>query len=203
MRCWRSIPTTDKVERIDVGGSPHWIAVSHATGKLFASFKTKEAVAVVDTEVAPRDRHDSDSARRRRHRGFARRRDAVRLRALEGRGARLRRAQPRASPHASPSKARPARPTSSAACGCRRTAATSARPRMSIISPPSTRPTRSSRSPASPRRRRPWASASPPTACTPICAATTPRSRWNSSCASGRITRQFPTAAGCEFVISY
>jgi DNA-binding beta-propeller fold protein YncE len=42
-------PATDKVERIDVGGAPHWIAVSHATGKLFASFKTKEAVAVVDT----------------------------------------------------------------------------------------------------------------------------------------------------------
>ncbi len=41
-------PDTDKVERIDVGGSPHWIAVSHATGKLFASFKTKDAVAVVD-----------------------------------------------------------------------------------------------------------------------------------------------------------
>jgi DNA-binding beta-propeller fold protein YncE len=41
-------PETNKVERIDVGGSPHWIAVSHATGKLFASFKTKEAVAVVD-----------------------------------------------------------------------------------------------------------------------------------------------------------
>jgi DNA-binding beta-propeller fold protein YncE len=42
-------PETDKVERIDVGGSPHWIAVSHSTGKLFASFKTKEVVAVVET----------------------------------------------------------------------------------------------------------------------------------------------------------
>jgi DNA-binding beta-propeller fold protein YncE len=41
-------PDTDKVERIDVGGAPHWIAISHATGKLFASFKTKEAVAVID-----------------------------------------------------------------------------------------------------------------------------------------------------------
>jgi DNA-binding beta-propeller fold protein YncE len=38
-----------KVDRIDIGGSPHWIAVSHATGKLFASFKTREAVAVLDT----------------------------------------------------------------------------------------------------------------------------------------------------------
>jgi DNA-binding beta-propeller fold protein YncE len=42
-------PDTNKVERIDVGGSPHWIAVSHTNGKLFASFKTKDAVAVVDT----------------------------------------------------------------------------------------------------------------------------------------------------------
>ena len=41
-------PFTDKVERIAVGGSPHWIAISHATGKLFASFKTKETVAVLD-----------------------------------------------------------------------------------------------------------------------------------------------------------
>jgi len=41
-------PATGAVERIGLGGSPHWIAISHATGKLFASFKTKEAVAVVD-----------------------------------------------------------------------------------------------------------------------------------------------------------
>lgn len=38
-----------KVDRIDIGGSPHWLAISHATGKLFASFKTREAVAVLDT----------------------------------------------------------------------------------------------------------------------------------------------------------
>jgi len=41
-------PDTDKVERIEVGGAPHWIAISHTTGKLFASFKTKDAVAVID-----------------------------------------------------------------------------------------------------------------------------------------------------------
>lgn len=41
-------PLSDKVEHIEVGGAPHWIAISHATGKLFASFKTKEAVAVID-----------------------------------------------------------------------------------------------------------------------------------------------------------
>ena len=43
-------PATGAVERIALGGSPHWIAISHASGKLFASFKTKEAVAVVDIE---------------------------------------------------------------------------------------------------------------------------------------------------------
>jgi DNA-binding beta-propeller fold protein YncE len=42
-------PATEKVDRTDIGGSPHWIAVSHSAGKLFASFKTKEAVAVLDT----------------------------------------------------------------------------------------------------------------------------------------------------------
>jgi DNA-binding beta-propeller fold protein YncE len=42
-------PETDKIKRIDVGGSPHWIAFSHPFFKLFASFKTKDAVAVVDT----------------------------------------------------------------------------------------------------------------------------------------------------------
>ena len=42
-------PDTDKVQRIDVGGSPHWIAVSHSAGKVFASFKTKETVAVIDS----------------------------------------------------------------------------------------------------------------------------------------------------------
>src|SRR5262245_32316634 len=31
-------PATGAVERIEVGGSPHWIAVSHPTDKLFASF---------------------------------------------------------------------------------------------------------------------------------------------------------------------
>jgi DNA-binding beta-propeller fold protein YncE len=50
-------PETDKVERIDVGGSPHWIAFSHPFFKLFASFKTKDAVAVVDT----RSRHLIDT----------------------------------------------------------------------------------------------------------------------------------------------
>ena len=42
-------PDAGTVGQLDVGGSPHWIAISHSTGKLFASFKTREAVAAVDT----------------------------------------------------------------------------------------------------------------------------------------------------------
>jgi DNA-binding beta-propeller fold protein YncE len=44
-------PESGKADRINIGGSPHWIAVSHPTHKLFASFKTKEAVAVLDTRT--------------------------------------------------------------------------------------------------------------------------------------------------------
>lgn len=47
-------PGNDDVERVDLGGSPHWIAISHQTGKLFASFKTREVVAVVDIEQRKR-----------------------------------------------------------------------------------------------------------------------------------------------------
>jgi DNA-binding beta-propeller fold protein YncE len=44
-------PATSEVERVDIGGSPHWIAVSHTNRKLFASFKTQETVAVLDTDT--------------------------------------------------------------------------------------------------------------------------------------------------------
>jgi DNA-binding beta-propeller fold protein YncE len=47
-------PGNDEIERIDIGGAPHWIAISHETGKLFASFKTTEAVAVLDLESRKR-----------------------------------------------------------------------------------------------------------------------------------------------------
>jgi DNA-binding beta-propeller fold protein YncE len=47
-------PDSGAVERIDVGGAPHWIAISHTTGKLFASLKTTEVVAVVDIETRKR-----------------------------------------------------------------------------------------------------------------------------------------------------
>lgn len=40
-------PKTDRVQKIDVGSTAHWVAVSHATGKLFASVK-QDWVAVLD-----------------------------------------------------------------------------------------------------------------------------------------------------------
>src|SRR5262245_23788459 len=40
-------PSTDKVQKIDVGATAHWVAVSHPAGKLFASVK-QDHVAVVD-----------------------------------------------------------------------------------------------------------------------------------------------------------
>ena len=84
-------PATAKVERIDLGGSPHWIAISHATHKLFASFKTKDAVAVVDTRTRKMTGHDRDPAWRRRHRRFAGRGNTLCLCTLERRGACVRR----------------------------------------------------------------------------------------------------------------
>src|SRR5262249_3553618 len=43
-------PDSEEVERIDLGGSPHWLAVSHASGKVFASLKATDSVAVVDRD---------------------------------------------------------------------------------------------------------------------------------------------------------
>jgi DNA-binding beta-propeller fold protein YncE len=39
-------PQGDKVHKIDVGATAHWVAVSHATGKVFASVKQDHVVAV-------------------------------------------------------------------------------------------------------------------------------------------------------------
>ena len=41
-------PATGTVERIAAGGRPHWIAISHAADKVFASFKAAEYALVVD-----------------------------------------------------------------------------------------------------------------------------------------------------------
>jgi DNA-binding beta-propeller fold protein YncE len=44
-------PDSGSVTRVELGGSPHWIAISHDADRLFASFKTKEAVAIVDLKT--------------------------------------------------------------------------------------------------------------------------------------------------------
>ena len=38
-------PDSEEVERIDLAGSPHWLAVSHTAGKVFASLKATDFVA--------------------------------------------------------------------------------------------------------------------------------------------------------------
>ena len=40
-------PTADKVHKIDVGSTAHWLAISHATGKVFVSVK-QDWLAVID-----------------------------------------------------------------------------------------------------------------------------------------------------------
>ena len=54
-------PTTDKIHKIDVGGTAHWVAISHATGKAFVSVKGNDIVlidtarrAVIDRIALPR-----------------------------------------------------------------------------------------------------------------------------------------------------
>jgi DNA-binding beta-propeller fold protein YncE len=42
-------PATEKVARIEVGSTAHWVAVSHATGKVFVSVK-QDYVVVIDRE---------------------------------------------------------------------------------------------------------------------------------------------------------
>jgi DNA-binding beta-propeller fold protein YncE len=41
---------TGAVQTVDIGGSPHWLAVSHSAGKVFASCKTSDFVVVVDIQ---------------------------------------------------------------------------------------------------------------------------------------------------------
>jgi DNA-binding beta-propeller fold protein YncE len=43
-------PDSTVIDSVDLGGSPHWCAVSHSTGKVFASLKATDAVVVVDRD---------------------------------------------------------------------------------------------------------------------------------------------------------
>ena len=49
-------PATDTVDKIDVGNTAHWVAVSHATGKVFASVKSNYVVAIDAARRAVIDR---------------------------------------------------------------------------------------------------------------------------------------------------
>ena len=55
MRC-RDRPAGRRIEKIDVGNTAHWIAVSHATGKVFASVKSDYLVAIDASRRAVIDR---------------------------------------------------------------------------------------------------------------------------------------------------
>ncbi len=44
MPCWRLTRAATTSSAIDIGGRPHWLAVSHAAGKVFASCKTRDFV---------------------------------------------------------------------------------------------------------------------------------------------------------------
>ena len=52
-------------------------------------------------------------------------------------------------------------------------------------------------------RSRPWASASRPTASTPIVCCHDDAEVFEFELATGRVTRTFATAAGCEFIVGY
>src|SRR4051812_3343810 len=49
-------PDTDRVDRIDVGATAHWVAVSHRLGKVFASCKRDVLVVIDRKERKPVDR---------------------------------------------------------------------------------------------------------------------------------------------------
>jgi DNA-binding beta-propeller fold protein YncE len=49
-------PAADKVQKIDVGATAHWVAVSHAIGKVFVSVKQDHVVVVDIASRTPIDR---------------------------------------------------------------------------------------------------------------------------------------------------
>jgi DNA-binding beta-propeller fold protein YncE len=49
-------PSSDKVQTIDVGNTAHWVAISHSTGKVFASVKSNYLVVIDRTRRTVQDR---------------------------------------------------------------------------------------------------------------------------------------------------
>ena len=196
-------PATDKVQKIDVGDTAHWVAVSHATGKVFVSVKS--GLPRRGRHRAPRrDRPHQAAACGRGARDLARRRHALCLRAGRGRvlrrSTRARHALTRTVPIDGADAARRSR---CGACGCRPTT------NMSWCRP--TRTHHAAIYEADGLKQ----IASIPTKKSPMGFGFAPDGKHAYVCchddaevfefelATGRVTRTFPTAAGCEFIVAY
>ena len=195
-------PATDKVEKIDVGATAHWVAVSHATGKVFASVK-QDYVAVVDRarrtmidriklpQVVEGLAISPDGG------------DALCLRADRRRVLRHRCGKPRVCCARSRSRAPTRRRSRCGACGCRPTT------RYVVVS--SNQDHHAAIYQADGLRQ----IASFPTKKSPMGFGFAADGKHAYLCchddaevfefelATGRVTRTFPTAAGCEFIVGY
>ncbi len=198
---WSSIRRPASVERIDTGKAAHWLAISHAADKVFASCKTSDFVAVIDRKTRS-DRPPADPRSRRGARCQPGWRHAVRLRAPHADALCIRHCKPKACATPSRSQAARAGRTNSSACVSRPTAALSACRRCSTITPRSSTQLRCSRLRRSPRKRHRWDSASRRRAHAYLCCHDDAMVL-EFALATGRVTRQFPTASGCEYVIAY
>ena len=175
-------PAGDKVHKIDVGATAHWVAVSHSTGKVFASVKQDHVVAVDSARRAVIDRikvphgggagnlSDGETL-------YVCAQTAAEFYVIDARSHALRQTVAIDGADASKRQMRRVRVSpDNNMWWCRPTRITTRR---------STRPTASSRSRRFRPRSRPWASASRPTASTDISAATTTRRCSSSSSPAG------------------
>ncbi len=195
-------PASDKVEKIDVGSTAHWVAISHATGKVFASVKSNYLVG--DRCRAPRGhRSHRAAARGRGARDLARRRHAsmparrMPPSSTSSTRVRTRSRAPCRSTAPTPRRSR------CAGCGCRPTTTMSWCRRTRTITSRSTSATRSSRLHRCRSRSRRWVLASRPDGKHAYICCHDDAEVFEFELATGRVTRTFPTAAGCEFIVAY
>src|SRR5262249_47285167 len=168
-------PDSEEVERIDLAGSPHWLAVSHTAGKVFASLKATDFVARRRSRSTQAAGPDPYPALGRRPRARAGRRDALRGGASESRVSRHRCAQPSPTRHGDDRRRAGHRQSVAPRAGVARWPL----PAGVVDLRPSSRRRASSRSPRLRPQSPPWASVLVPTARAFTCAATT--MRWSSS----------------------
>ena len=195
-------PATDKVETIDVGHTAHWVAVSHATGKVFASVKSDYRGG--HRCGAPRcDRPHRAAARGRGARGLARRRDGLLL--------------PRRTPPSSTSsmRARHAVTRTVPIDGANPDKKQMRRVRVSPDNDYVVVSSNQDHHAAIYRAAALKQIASFPTKKSPMGFGFAPGGTHAYLCchddaevfefelATGRVTRTFPTAAGCEFIVAY